>query len=76
MSRIPGAFRRIAKAGEAALVTYFAAGVPSLDVTRRLLPVIGRQGVDMIVVGPYEGDPIADEAPRGKTGSTRRKNLQ
>ena len=43
-------------------MTYFAAGVPSFDVTRQLLPVIGRQGVDVIVVGPYPGDPIAYDA--------------
>jgi tryptophan synthase alpha chain len=51
MSRIPGTFRRLAKSGEAALITYLPAGVPSLDVTRRLLPIVARQGADLIVIG-------------------------
>lgn len=55
MSRIPGAFRRLAKSGEAALIPYFTAGVPTLDVTRRLLPVIGRQGADLLMVGLERG---------------------
>jgi tryptophan synthase alpha subunit len=70
MSRIPGAFRRIAKAGEAALVTYFAAGVPSPGVTRQLLPVIGRQGADVIVLGPYAGDPISNDAATSPSAAT------
>jgi tryptophan synthase alpha chain len=55
MTRIPGTFRRLAKAGEAALIPYLPAGIPSLEVTRRLVPIIGRQGADLIMLGTTPG---------------------
>jgi tryptophan synthase alpha chain len=67
MSRIPGTFRRLAKSGEAALIPYLAAGIASLDVTRRLLPIIGRQGADLIVVGTGPGVPLDSASPGPNT---------
>ncbi|MEO6457566.1 MAG: tryptophan synthase subunit alpha [Chloroflexia bacterium] len=62
MSRIPAAFRRLKKNNEAALVPYLTVGYPSLQTTRTLLPVIARQGADMIELGVPFSDPLADGA--------------
>ncbi|HET9496056.1 MAG TPA: tryptophan synthase subunit alpha [Chloroflexia bacterium] len=69
MSRIPGTFRRLNKAGEAALVPYLPAGIPTLDVTRRLLPIIGRQGADLIVIGSASVFTSDAYSPAGHTGA-------
>jgi tryptophan synthase alpha chain len=55
VSRIPTAFRRLRKANEVALIPYLQAGYPSLEATRVLLPVIGRQGADLIALGTLPG---------------------
>src|SRR5438270_7037510 len=62
MSRIASAFKRLGKVGEAALVPYVPAGYPSLDVTRQLVPVIARQGADLIELGAPLNDPVAGGA--------------
>src|SRR5689334_10404404 len=62
MSRISSAFRRLQKVNEAALIPYVTVGYPSLDVTRQLLPVIARQGADLIELGVPFSDPMADGA--------------
>jgi tryptophan synthase alpha chain len=62
MSRIAGTFRRLQKAGEAALIPYVTVGYTSLDLTRRILPIIARQGADLIELGIPFSDPMADGA--------------
>jgi tryptophan synthase alpha chain len=62
MGRIAGTFRRLKKANEAALLAYVTVGYPSLDLTRRLLPIIARQGADLIELGVPFSDPMADGA--------------
>lgn len=59
MSRIGLTFRRLQKANEAALIPYLTVGYPSLDITRRLLPVLARQGADLIELGVPFSDPLA-----------------
>jgi tryptophan synthase alpha chain len=51
MGRIATTFRRLQKANEAAFIPYLTIGIPSLDATRQLLPVMGRQGADLIAFG-------------------------
>lgn len=60
--RISSAFRRLRKAGEAALIPYLTVGYPSLDITRQLLPLMARQGADLIELGIPFSDPMADGA--------------
>lgn len=62
MSRIPSTFRRLKKAGEAALIPYVTVGYTSLGLTRQLLPIIARQGADLIELGIPFSDPMADGA--------------
>jgi tryptophan synthase alpha chain len=66
MSRIPQAFRRLKKNNEAALVPSLTIGYPSLQTTRTLLPVIARQGADMI-----ELEVPLDNPPGGGASSLR-----
>ncbi|MEP6776607.1 MAG: tryptophan synthase subunit alpha [Chloroflexota bacterium] len=62
MSRIDTTFRRLRKSGEIALIPYLTVGYPTLEITRQLLPVIGRQGADLIELGIPFSDPLADGA--------------
>jgi tryptophan synthase alpha chain len=62
MSRIAGAFRRLAKSNEAALIPYLTVGYPALELTKRILPIMGRQGADLIELGIPFSDPLADGA--------------
>ena len=52
--------RRLRAAGERALVAYFTAGDPSLEVTARLVREADRQGADVIELGVPFSDPLAD----------------
>ena len=60
MSRIAGVFDRVRERGERALVAFFTAGDPSLDVTERLLVEADRRGADVIELGVPFSDPIGD----------------
>lgn len=60
MSRIIRAFARLRKRGERALIPYFTAGDPSLQITRQLLDEAARQGADLIELGVPFSDPLAD----------------
>jgi tryptophan synthase alpha chain len=62
MSRIASTFRRLGKTNEAALIPYVTVGYPSLDLTRHILPIIARQGADLIELGIPFSDPLADGA--------------
>lgn len=60
MSRIARTFGRLRQRGEQALIPYFTAGDPSLDVTRDLLVEASRQGADLLELGVPFSDPLAD----------------
>lgn len=60
MSRITQTFFRLRRRGGRALIPYFTAGDPSLDVTRALLLEAARQGADLIELGVPFSDPLAD----------------
>jgi len=60
VSRFDAVFTRLRAAGERALGPYFAAGDPSLDVTRRLVIEAARRGADFIELGVPFSDPIGD----------------
>ncbi len=62
MSRIAATFRRLKKANEAALIPYVTVGYPSLEMTRQLVPIMARQGADLIEMGVPFSDPMADGA--------------
>src|SRR5437660_3412772 len=62
MGRIEITFKRLERANEAALIPYLTVGYPSLDVTRQLVPVLARQGADLIELGVPFSDPLADGA--------------
>ena len=60
MSRIDATFAALRERGERALVPYFTAGDPSLDVTERLIVEADRRGADVIELGVPFSDPMAD----------------
>jgi tryptophan synthase alpha chain len=60
VSRIDETFRRLRAAGGRALVPYFCAGDPSLEVTARLVQDAAARGADVIEVGLPFSDPLAD----------------
>jgi tryptophan synthase alpha chain len=60
VSRLDATFERLRGAGERALVTFFTAGDPSLDLTERLVLEADRRGADVIELGVPFSDPIGD----------------
>ena len=60
MSRLEKTFDELRARGERALVTYFTAGDPSLDVTERLIVAADERGADVIELGVPFSDPIGD----------------
>ena len=60
MSRLDTTFATLRARGERALVTFFMAGDPSLDVTERLMLEADRRGADVIELGVPFSDPIGD----------------
>ena len=60
VSRLDAAFARLRAAGERALVAYFTAGDPSLEITSRLVVEAARRGADVIELGVPFSDPLAD----------------
>jgi len=60
VSRIDATFGALRARGERALVTFFTAGDPSLDVTERLVVEADRRGADIIELGVPFSDPIGD----------------
>jgi tryptophan synthase alpha chain len=59
-SRLGETFEHLRARGERALVAYFTAGDPSLDVTRRLVLEAARRGADVVELGVPFSDPLAD----------------
>jgi tryptophan synthase alpha chain len=60
ISRLDGTFARLRASGERALLPYFTAGDPSLELTRRLVIEAARRGADVVELGMPFSDPIAD----------------
>lgn len=60
VSRIDETFARLRLRGERALIPYFCAGDPSLEVTARLIEEADARGADLIEVGLPFSDPLAD----------------
>ncbi|HKP52195.1 MAG TPA: tryptophan synthase subunit alpha [Chloroflexia bacterium] len=51
MGRISATFKRLRWEKEAALIPYLIVGYPSLDTDRQLVPLMARQGADLIILG-------------------------
>jgi tryptophan synthase alpha chain len=60
MGRLEDTFARLRKAGGRALIPYFVAGDPSLEVTRLLVEEAAARGADVIELGLPFSDPLAD----------------
>lgn len=60
MGRIEATFARLRAEGARALVPYFTAGDPSLEVTRQLVEEAAARGADVIELGLPFSDPLAD----------------
>jgi tryptophan synthase alpha chain len=60
MRRLEATFARLRAAGERALVAYFTAGDPSLEMTKRLVVEAAHRGADVIELGIPFSDPLAD----------------
>ncbi len=60
MSRLTQTFEGLRRRGERALIPYFVAGDPSLDVTRHLVLEAVRRGADVVELGVPFSDPLAD----------------
>jgi tryptophan synthase alpha chain len=57
MSRISEVFQ---KPGHKALIAYLTVGYPSLEVTRRVVPLLQESGCDLVELGIPFSDPLAD----------------
>ena len=68
MSRLEGTFLALRDRGERALVTFFMAGDPSLDVTERLITEVDARGADVIELGVPFSDPIGDGPVNQRAG--------
>jgi tryptophan synthase alpha chain len=58
--RLAATFAALRARGERALLPYFTAGDPSLDVTRRLVVEAAARGADVVELGIPFSDPLAD----------------
>lgn len=58
MSRIPSAFRPNHKA----LITYVTVGYPSIEATLEVVPLLAKNGADIVELGIPFSDPLADGA--------------
>lgn len=70
MSRIAERFADLRRKREKALITYIAAGDPSLPATEALVKGMERAGADLIELGLPFSDPLAD-GPTIQAGSQR-----
>ena len=60
MSRLDSTFEALRAKGEKALVAFFTAGDPSLEITAQLVIEAERRGADVIELGVPFSDPIGD----------------
>jgi tryptophan synthase alpha chain len=73
MNAISQCFSRLKAKGEAALIGYFMAGDPALDLTLPIAEALIRGGVDILELGIPFSDPIAD-GPTIQAASSRALN--
>ncbi|HSF05327.1 MAG TPA: tryptophan synthase subunit alpha [Methylomirabilota bacterium] len=60
MTRLAQTFMTLRQTGERALVAYFTAGDPAMDMTARLVLEAERRGADVVELGVPFSDPLAD----------------
>ncbi len=68
-SRIDAVFAELRARGARALIPYFTAGDPSLEVTRLLVEEAAARGADLIELGLPFSDPLADGPTIQRAGS-------
>lgn len=59
-TRIEECFEDLRSRGEAALIAYFTAGDPDMDLVPKMITALDESGVDMVEVGVPFSDPMAD----------------
>jgi tryptophan synthase alpha chain len=69
VGRIETTFARLRAEGARALIPYFTAGDPSLEVTRSLVAEAAGRGADVIELGLPFSDPLADGPTIQRAGS-------
>jgi len=60
VDRVKETFASIRQSGRTGLVTYITSGFPSLEITKKLIPTLVRNGADIIELGIPFSDPLAD----------------
>ncbi|MCX5716156.1 MAG: tryptophan synthase subunit alpha [Candidatus Omnitrophica bacterium] len=60
MNRIDTKFRQVKQNRQKTFIAYITAGDPTLAVTKKLVPVLEKAGVDIIELGIPFSDPLAD----------------
>src|SRR5574341_1069540 len=60
MNRVDSTFRTLRAAGQAALIPFFTAGDPSLDITGELMRAAVENGADWLEISVPFSDPTAD----------------
>ncbi len=60
MQRIKEKFEELKRKGEKALIPYLTCGYPSLEETRKIIPLLEKAGADLIELGIPFSDPVAD----------------
>jgi tryptophan synthase alpha chain len=74
MGRIAATFKRLRWEKEAALVPSLIVGYPSLDVTRQLVPLMARQGADLVELRVPFNDPLAGDAAMQRASQVALQN--
>lgn len=69
MSRISATFKRLRWEKEAALIPYLTVGYPSLESTLHLVPLMARQGADLILLGVPPTSLLTDKVLQRAAGS-------
>jgi len=60
MNRVQEKFAELSAAGRKALIPFIMAGAPSMEYTTGLIPVLEKNGADLIEIGAPFSDPLAD----------------
>jgi len=71
MSRIASVFKQ---PGHTALIAYVTAGYPSVETTLKVVPLLARNGCDIVELGIPFSDPLADGATIQKASASALKN--
>lgn len=60
MNRVDKKFEELKKSGKKALITFISSGDPSLEMTKRLVLEMEKNGADLVELGVPFSDPIAE----------------